>query len=232
MKYYIAPPFGNHLHRPDMYSVMGTYTLLSRPGLLKALLKTLRYSFHHKGWTNRLGLRNPGIEKGINKYYVQPHRRIISIYGFNKGEWEVLAEYTRGLRVEINLSCPNVETKGNVKCPVELFDVSHVIVKMSPLTTEEDIIMYMERGVKKWHFSNTLPIAQGGLSGRTLMQYNKKLIKFCLSEDKCAKIIGGGGIRNMSDVRFYKDLGCCGVSLGTVCFWPLSLRRFDTSASD
>ena len=233
MKYYIAPPFGNHLHRPDMYSVMGTYTLLSRPGLLKSLLKTLRYSFHHKGLTNQLGMRNPGIEKGIQKYYVQPHRRIISICGFNYGEWKTLAEYIRPVRrVEINLSCPNLGTKGNMGCPVELFDTNQIILKMSPLTTEEEIVMYMERGVRKWHFSNTLPIAQGGLSGTTLMQYNKKLIKFCLSEDKCAKIIGGGGIRNMSDVRFYKDLGCSGVSLGTVCFWPLSLRRFDTSASD
>ena len=226
MKYYIAAPFGNYLHRPDMYSVMGTYTLLSRPGLLKALLKTLRYSFFHKGWVNQLGLRNPGIEKGIQKYYVQPSRRIVSICGFNYGEWKTLAEYTRGIRLELNLSCPNVGIKGNIGCPVELFDTGHVIVKMSPLTTENEIVMYMERGVRKWHFSNTLPISQGGLSGKTLMQYNRKLIKFVLGEDKCAKVIGGGGIRNMSDVRFYRDLGCFGVSLGTVCFWPFALKRF------
>ena len=227
MKYYIAPPFGNYLHRPDMYSVMGTYTLLPRPGLLKELLKTLRYSHFHKGWTNRLGLRNPGIERGINKYYVQPHRRIVSICGFNYGEWKTLAEYTRGIRVELNLSCPNVGMKGNTGCPVELFDTSHVIVKVSPHTTENEIVSYMERGVRKWHFSNTLPISQGGLSGKTLMTYNAKLIKFTLGEDKCARIIGGGGVTNMSDVRFYKDLGCSGVSLGTVCFIPFALRRFN-----
>ena len=58
------------------------------------------------------------------------------------------------------------------------------------------------------------------------MAYNKKLIKFTLGEDKNAKIIGGGGVTNMSDVRFYKDLGCSGVSLGTVCFWPFGLNRF------
>ena len=226
MKYYIAPPFGNHLHRPDMYSVMGTYTLLSRPGLLKSLLKTLRYSFHHKGWTNQLGMRNPGIEKGIQKYYVQPSRRIVSICGFNYGEWKTLAEYTRGIRIELNLSCPNVGMKGNIGCPVELFDTGNVIVKMSPLTTENEIVSYMERGVRKWHFSNTLPISQGGLSGKTLMTYNAKLIKFTLKEDKCARIIGGGGVTSMSDVRFYRDLGCIGVSLGTVCFWPFALKRF------
>ena len=227
MKYYIAPPFGNHLHRPDMYSVMGTYTLLSRPGLLKALLKTLRYSFHHKGWTNRLGLRNPGIDSALKKYYEHPNRRIISVWGFNRGEWLSLARYTTGLRTELNLSCPNVkEPYHNTGCPVEKFDTRYVILKMSPLTTEEEIVMYMERGVRNWHFSNTLPVSGGGLSGKTLMQYNKKLIKFTLGEDKNAKIIGGGGVTDMSDVRFYKDLGCSGVSLGSVCFLPWRLNRF------
>ena len=225
MKYYIAAPFGNYLHKPDMYSVMGTYTLQPRPGLLKQILKTLRYSFHYNGWTNKLGLRNPGIETAINKYYQNPSRRIISLYGFNKGEWETLAKSTRGMQQELNISCPNVENKfHNTGCPVELFP--DAILKMSPLTTEEEIVMYMERGVRRWHFSNTLPVSQGGLSGKTLMQYNRKLIKFTLSEDKRAKVIGGGGVTSMSDVRFYKDLGCIGVSLGSVCFLPFGLRRF------
>ena len=225
MKYYIAAPFGNYLHKPDMYSVMGTYTLQPRPGLLKQILKTLRYSFHYNGWTNKLGLRNPGIETAINKYYQNPSRRIISLYGFNRGEWETLAKYTRGMKQELNLSCPNVENKfHNTGCPVELFP--DAILKMSPLTTEEEIVMYMERGVRRWHFSNTLPVSQGGLSGKTLMQYNRKLIKFTLSEDKRAKVIGGGGVTSMSDVRFYKDLGCIGVSLGSVCMLPFGLRRF------
>ena len=117
-------------------------------------------------------------------------------------------------------------------CPVELFDTNQIILKMSPLTTEEEIVMYMERGVRKWHFSNTLPIAQGGLSGKTLMAYNAKLIKFTLKEDKKAKVIGGGGVKNMSDVAWYRDLGCSGVSLGTVLFKPFALHRFDTGTSD
>ena len=225
MKYYIAAPFGNYLHKPDMYSVMGTYTLQPRPGLLTQILQTLRYSFHYKGWVNKLGLRNPGIHDAINKYYQNPSRRIISLYGFNKGEWETLAKYTRGMKQELNISCPNVENKfHNTGCPVELFP--DAILKMSPLTTEEEIVMYMERGVRRWHFSNTLPVSQGGLSGKTLMQYNRKLIKFTLSEDKRAKVIGGGGVTSMSDVRFYKDLGCIGVSLGSVCMLPFGLRRF------
>ena len=227
MKYYIAAPFGNYLSRPDMYSVLGTYTLQARPGLTKQILKTLRYSFKHKGWINKLGLRNPGIDSALNQYYKHPNRRIISVWGFNRGEWLSLARYTTGLRTELNLSCPNVkEPYHNTGCPVEKFDTRYVILKMSPLTTEEEIVMYMERGVRNWHFSNTLPVSGGGLSGKTLMQYNKKLIKFTLGEDKNAKVIGGGGVTDMSDVRFYRDLGCSGVSLGTVCFWPFALNRF------
>jgi len=227
MKYYIAAPFGNYLSRPDMYSVLGTYTVSPRPGLYKQILKTLRYSFKHKGWINKLGLRNPGIDSALNQYYKHPNRRIISVWGFNRGEWLSLARYTTGLRTELNLSCPNVkEPYHNTGCPVEKFDTRYVILKMSPLTTEEEIVMYMERGVRNWHFSNTLPVSGGGLSGKTLMQYNKKLIKFTLGEDKNAKIIGGGGVTDMSDVRFYRDLGCSGVSLGTVCFLPWRLNRF------
>ena len=227
MKYYIAAPFGNYLSRPDMYSVLGTYTVSPRPGLYKQILKTLRYSFKHKGWINKLGLRNPGIATALSQYYKQPNRRIISVWGFNRGEWLSLARYTTGLRTELNLSCPNVEEPyHNTGCPVEEFDTRYVILKMSPLTTEEEIVMYMERGVRNWHFSNTLPVSGGGLSGKTLMQYNKKLIKFTLGEDKNAKIIGGGGVTDMSDVRFYRDLGCSGVSLGTVLFWPFALRKF------
>ena len=230
MKYYISAPFGNHLTRQNMYSVMGTFTLYPRPGLFKQIIKTLRYDFNNNGWINNIGLRNPGIYTGMHKYHMSPCKKVISIRGMNEKEWKDLAKVTRGVRLELNLSCPNTpDKKNNVDCPIELFD-REVIVKMSPLTTEQEIINLIERGVRRWHFSNTLPIrlAQGGggLSGKSLMVYNKKLIKFTLREDKGAKIIGGGGVTNMSDVRFYKDLGCSGVSLGSVCFIPFSLKRF------
>ena len=230
MKYYISAPFGNHLTRTNMYSVMGTFTMYPRTGLFKQILKTLRYDFDKNGWTNNIGLRNPGIYTGMHKYHMNPCKKVISIRGMNEKEWKELAKVTRGIRLELNLSCPNTPDKrNNVDCPIELFD-KDVIIKMSPLTTEQEIVNLLERGVRRWHFSNTLPIrlsqGGGGLSGKTLMQYNKNLIKFVMSEDKGAKVIGGGGVTNMSDVRFYKDLGCSGVSLGTVCFIPFSLKRF------
>ena len=227
---YIAAPFGNWFSSPNYISVLGTFTLEPRKGLLKQLLKTLRYNFHNKGWTNRLGLRNPGIVHGMERYYysrILPHRSIVSIYGFNYKEWKELSVHTKDVPTEINLSCPNTHSlHNNDPCPIELFDMDITIVKMSPLTTEKEIDDLMRRGVKRWHFSNTLPIAQGGLSGKTLMQYNMKLIKHTLWMDSEAYIVGGGGVTMESDVRFYKDLGCSGVSLGSVFFKPFALRKF------
>ena len=78
MKYYISAPFGNHLTRPNMYSVMGTFTMYPRPGLFKQIIKTLRYDFHQNGWTNNIGLRNPGIYDGMHKYHLNATRKVVS----------------------------------------------------------------------------------------------------------------------------------------------------------
>ena len=48
--YYIAAPFGNYVHRDGISSVMGTFTLQQRKGLILALIRTLRYSFSDKAW--------------------------------------------------------------------------------------------------------------------------------------------------------------------------------------
>ena len=48
-KFFIAAPFGNYLKFENAISVKGTYTMLRRPGLVKQLIKTLRYDFNKKG---------------------------------------------------------------------------------------------------------------------------------------------------------------------------------------
>ena len=47
---YIAAPFGNYLFTRKTRSVLGTYTLEKRPGLIKQLIKTLRYK--NGAWYN------------------------------------------------------------------------------------------------------------------------------------------------------------------------------------
>ena len=68
MNCYIAAPFGNYIHRSGISSVMGTFTLKERTGLILQLIRTLRYSFKDQAWYNSLGLRNPGILEGLRRY--------------------------------------------------------------------------------------------------------------------------------------------------------------------
>ena len=67
-KFFIAAPFGNYLRHKNAISVRGSFTPKYRKGLIRQIIKTLRYDFTKKGWVNKLGLRNPGIVTGLNKY--------------------------------------------------------------------------------------------------------------------------------------------------------------------
>ena len=51
------------------------------------------------------------------------------------------------------------------------------ILKLSPTCKLSAIDRYYNMGFRQFHCSNTIPVAQGGLSGKALIPYNKKLIK-------------------------------------------------------
>ena len=52
----------------EFIPVKGSFTLEPRDGLILQIIKTLRYSFTYKGWVNKIGLRNPGIDYAIKTY--------------------------------------------------------------------------------------------------------------------------------------------------------------------
>ena len=81
---FISPPFGNYIEIKNCISIKGSFTLNERPGLICQIFKTLRYSFEHKGWVNKIGLRNKGLDYAIKKYKNTNH--IVSIAILNKGE--------------------------------------------------------------------------------------------------------------------------------------------------
>ena len=64
MTTFISAPFGNYLKFKNATSVTGTWTYQPRPGLLKQIFKTLRYT--NQGWRNKLGLRNAGINPALS----------------------------------------------------------------------------------------------------------------------------------------------------------------------
>ena len=231
-KFFIAAPFGNYIKHKNAISVKGTYTMLHRRGLIKQLFKTLRYDFSKKGWKNELGLRNPGIKHGLNKYK-NNGKEIISIAAMLPIDWEdfarVIPDY---INLELNLSCPNTDkVEINYKTLTKFYNAfwnnkrQWCIAKISPLSTEDEIKRLLDIGFGQIHCSNTLPITGGGLSGRELRNYTVKHIDFLKTNYPSVKIIAGGGINHIDIVNFYKGKGADYFSLGTVCFTPWKLRK-------
>src|ERR1700675_1261388 len=104
---YITPPFGTYFRPRHAVPVLGSFTLLSRPGRTMQVLRTLRPV--RGGWRNAIGLRNGGV----TPLTYRPGG-VYSLAGVNDGDWERLyhamavkqwPEYL----IELNLSCPNID---------------------------------------------------------------------------------------------------------------------------
>ncbi len=239
MKIFIAAPFGNYLrysNNKNVISVAGTYTLKFRGGLIKRVLRillTLRYSFKQGGWINKLGLPNPGIEAGIKKISFDD---ILSIAEIDSGDFvKLLKIIPKNQSLEINLSCPNINKKGNNEwADAKLFinkkgelNRKYCIAKISPLTTLEELKFLIDvAGFTQIHCCNTLPVSQGGLSGGKLKPYVIKLIKLIRQNwGDSVEIIAGGGISSCEDIQSYVYASADHVSLGTICFMPWKVNN-------
>lgn len=224
---FISPPFGNYISLPYTTSIKGSFTLEPRSGLFKQILKTLRYSFHHKGWINKIGLRNNGIDWAL-QYYKNRNDVIISIALMNENEIEpFLKKIPNKKNLEINISCPNVH-KEKLENDLGKFindEREWCILKLSPLTTEKQIDNYYKQGFRQFNCSNTLPTPTGGLSGPTLIPYTSKIITILKNYDDVV-IIAGGGIQNMEILEKYRKLGANHFAISTILFNPFKFLSF------
>ena len=231
-RFFIAAPFGNYLRHKNAISGRGSFTPKYRKGLIRQIIKTLRYDFTKKGWVNKLGLRNPGIVNGLNKYN-ENGREIMSIAAIEKNDWNVfLGLIPDYVNLEINLSCPNIDKVGvDYKTLSKFYDAfwnnkrQWCIAKISPLSTEDEIKQLVDIGFGQIHCSNTLPVTGGGLSGKELINYTTKHIDYIKTNYPSVKIIAGGGINHIDIVNYYKGKGADYFSLGTVCFTPWKLLK-------
>ena len=92
------------------------------------------------------------------------------------------------------------------------------ILKLSPTCNFTSIDKYYKMGFRQFHCSNTIPVKEGGLSGKSLIPYNKKLIKHIDENYKDTTIIAGGGITDIDDIIMYKDLGAKHFAFSSVMF--------------
>lgn len=225
MTVYISAPFGNYIRTKNTRSVVGSFTLERRTGLLRQIATTLRY--HNGAWYNALGLRNPGVEFGL-KYYRRSEKDVLSLAAIQPGDWQKLNDIVPAdIDVELNLSCPNIEHFQNYSEGAEVFLNSNrkVIAKLSPLITYTDIEDLYNRGFRTFHACNTLPTENGGMSGKGLRIYVEQTIDFIQRIDPECEIIAGGGIQTTEDIVNYSNCGASSFALGTVCFNPVKLYK-------
>jgi len=225
---FISAPFGNYIKPKGCIPVTGTYTLKPQGSPLWSVLKTLRYQ-GNGNWKNRLGLPNPGIEVGLKK--IRPSE-VLSIAEIKRGDFKKLHERIPETQsVELNLSCPNLGTSLPWEA-TEMFARNKekrrwCICKVSPLVTPEDLdFLITKLGFTQIHASNTLSMPNfGGLSGPVLIPYTLNIIRMIREEWPEVTVIAGGGIKNWQNIYQYLHEGADHVSLGTVCFNPIKLRK-------
>ena len=223
MSKFIAAPFGNYIKTEKTISVTGSWTIEKRTGRLIQIAKTLRLT--KRGWVNKIGLRNPGVVNGLKKY---KENEVFSIAGIEKDDWKDFTKIIPDtVNLEINMSCPNIDK--HYIDGIEDFSSNSrewFIGKISPTTTFKELENYITKfGFKQIHACNTLPVPNGGLSGKELIPYTTKFIKHINDNYPHVETIAGGGIYAKADMEYYKDIGANHVSLGTVCFNPLKLRK-------
>ena len=224
--FFISPPFGNYLNLPYTKAIKGSFTLHERTGLLGQIFKTLRYSNEHNGWINKIGLRNKGIDWAIKNHTPET---ILSIAILNNSDIdEMVKKLPKNQNIEINISCPNAE-KSMIDENIHKFindKRKWCVIKVSPLVTKGKLDSYYKVGFRQFHVSNTLPTERGGLSGKSLIPYNKESIEYLSKTYSDTEIIGGGGIQNIDDALMYKKFGADHVSVSTLCFNPYKFMKF------
>ncbi len=234
-----SAPFGNYIAPSYVTPTLWTFTLEKRPGRVKQIIKTVRYSWTLDAWVNKIGLRNPGIMSLWQQKNIE--NKIISIHGFDTEEWITLLnqripdlesahiEDARTCTWELNMSCPNVKDK-----PLDylwIFGAAHrvvpdSIVKLPPVGWQPIFSAAINSGLYRFHCCNTLPTQVGGISGAPLKNYSLNVIREIRKAyprpvgDNKLFIIGGGGIRGQDDITKYRDAGADRVAVASALFNP------------
>lgn len=207
------------------------------------------------GMLNSIGLQGPGIDTFLEKdipWLVENNARIVvSIAGETVDEYGVLARKLRAVQgisaVEVNISCPNVENRGQVfACQVDTASAVietvrrniggelPIIAKLSPDVTSivEIAESVINAGVDGLALINTLlgmvidinsmkpklGGKTGGLSGPAIRPVAVRAIYQVHQAFPNTPIVGMGGVSNGKDAFEMILAGASAVSVGTATF--------------
>jgi len=196
-EFIVGAPFGNYLTVPGVTSTVGTYTVRKRDGVMRwwlfwRLLRTLRPHFG-LGWTNKLGLPNPGVQHVVTKGYRNPgwiKERIVSIHGLEGDDWWLLLDAVKSLEpaaIELNVSCPNVDT-GCISIGTDAAE-TRALLERCTAETDRPLLAKLSPNV-----ADIAPIAtaaaEGGAHGLVLIN---TLRGIAIDRSTLQPLLGGGG---------------------------------------
>jgi len=207
------------------------------------------------GMLNGIGLQGPGIDDFIQNdlswLSQKGAKTIVSIAGINVAEFGKVADKLRDIpgviAIEVNISCPNVENRGQVfACdPYAAADVINnvrrnvsasipLFAKLSPDVTDiiEIAKSVVKAGADGLSVINTLlgmvidtdtlrPLLSGktgGLSGPAIRPVAVRCVYQIRKALPNVPIIGMGGIRNGRDAIEFFAAGANAISVGTTVF--------------
>ena len=224
--FFISPPFGNYLYVPNMTRIYGSFTLEPRDGLWLQVIKTLRYIPKYRGWINKIGLRNKGIDWALKNV---PEEHVISVAIMNESDIPLLLKKIPNERsIEINISCPNVIKSGNIDNLTGFLNNKRkwCILKLSPKVSLNQMDLYYKIGFRQFHCSNTIQIPEGGLSGIAVQPHTIDNIMYLKTKYSDVEVIAGGGIKTWKNVEMYKVHGADHYSISTGWFSPFHIIPF------
>jgi dihydroorotate dehydrogenase (NAD+) catalytic subunit len=246
---------GRELHQffdvADLGAVV-TKSIMAKP---RSGRPTPRMAETPSGMLNSIGLQGPGIESFIanDLSWLAEHnaRTIVSIAGSHTDEYVELAHRLAGhpavSALEVNISCPNVENRGQVFA-CDAIASSRVIgavrraadpkqpvlAKLSPDVTDITLIARAcaDAGVDGFSLINTLlglvidtdtmrpklGGVTGGLSGPAIRPVAVRCVWQVKNALPHLPILGMGGIRTGLDALEFILAGASAVSIGTVVF--------------
>jgi dihydroorotate dehydrogenase (NAD+) catalytic subunit len=207
------------------------------------------------GMLNSIGLQGPGIDKFIEDdltWLINSGAKIIvSIAGESIDEYGALARRLRGIKginaIEVNISCPNVENRGQVfachpasaRAAIESVRINlggeyPIIAKLSPDVTDITLIAeeVINAGADSLALINTLlgmvinPKTlkphlggkTGGLSGPAIRPVAVRAIYQVHAKFPKIPILGMGGVTSGSDALELIAAGASAISIGTASF--------------
>jgi dihydroorotate dehydrogenase len=189
---------------PKLPFVTKTLTLYQKKGNKYLIIPDFRGSIY-----NKVGLDNIGIHSFIGEYKHSDTPRTISLAGPDEYILKMMSLIDLFLpkddNIELNFSCPNVESFENKWVPKTSRDV---YLKLNWTQKPHNYDLYRVKGIRL----NSVPMKFCGGSGKIAQEKNWAFIS---KYNKEGLNVAGCSAQNFEDIKILENIGCKEIGIGS-----------------